>query len=77
MRPNASKKGGELTVGEDPRVTGIGQILRQYKLDELPQLLNVLRGEMSIVGPRPEVPRYVDQFREDYRGSSRGTPWLS
>ncbi len=65
MVPNAEKIGGPLTADEDPRVTRLGKFLRKYKLDELPELINVLRGEMSIVGPRPEVPQYVALFNEE------------
>lgn len=59
--------GAELTVGHDPRVTRAGTLLRRYKLDELPQLINVVRGDMSLVGPRPEVPRYVACYPEPLR----------
>jgi len=55
-----------LTIGADPRITRIGKYLRASKIDELPQLLNVVKGDMSLVGPRPEVPRYVELFRPDY-----------
>ena len=62
MRPDADKK-SLLTVGErDSRVTRVGCFLRKYKLDEFPQLINVLKGDMSIVGPRPEVRKYVDMY---------------
>lgn len=53
---------GALTIGHDPRITTVGQFLRRYKLDELPQLIDVLRGTMSLVGPRPEVAKYVAHY---------------
>lgn len=67
MRVDAPSLGLQITIGADPRITRSGQWLRASKVDELPQLLDVLRGEMSLVGPRPEVPRYVALYPEALR----------
>lgn len=67
MVVGADRIGRAITVGRDPRITRIGQVLRSTKLDELPQLLNVWLGEMSLVGPRPEVARYVDLYSPEQR----------
>jgi lipopolysaccharide/colanic/teichoic acid biosynthesis glycosyltransferase len=66
MVQKASQLGTPITYGNDSRITPAGRLLRKAKLDELPQLINVLKGDMSFVGPRPEVPQYVELFRRDY-----------
>jgi len=67
MVADAESTGHQITVGEDLRITRSGRFLRRYKLDELPQLVNVFIGDMSLVGPRPEVPRYVEMFEDAYK----------
>lgn len=67
MVDRPSMPGHEITVHQDPRITRSGAFLRHWKLDELPQLWNVLRGDMSVVGPRPEVPRYVELYPQPQR----------
>jgi lipopolysaccharide/colanic/teichoic acid biosynthesis glycosyltransferase len=77
MRPG-SEAGGQITVGaRDPRITGIGHFLRRTKLDELPQLINIVKGDMSVVGPRPEVPRYVALYTAEQRAVLSVRPGLT
>lgn len=66
-----------LTVSGDPRITAVGRFLRKYKLDELPQLFNVLKGDMQLVGPRPEMRRYVDMFQKEYQTLLQRPPGIT
>lgn len=67
MRVGADKQGLITVGGRDPRITKIGYFIRKYKLDELPQLFNVFKGDMSVVGPRPEVRKYVDLYTDEQK----------
>jgi lipopolysaccharide/colanic/teichoic acid biosynthesis glycosyltransferase len=77
MVHDAPCRGGPITFGTDPRITRLGRVLRKTKIDEFPQLINVLRGEMSFVGPRPEVRPYVELFRADYEEILQVVPGIT
>ena len=77
MAQDAPARGGLVTIGEDARVTRVGRLLRKSKIDEIPQLTNILRGDMTLVGPRPEVRYYVELFRRDYEEIFKVRPGLT
>jgi lipopolysaccharide/colanic/teichoic acid biosynthesis glycosyltransferase len=77
MVVDAISAGGLMTGTHDPRVTKVGAVLRAYKLDELPQLLNVLKGEMSLVGPRPEHPEYTELYSDEEQIALEAVPGLT
>src|SRR5207244_11909508 len=73
----ASGRRRSLTVGDDPRITPTGRLLRRTKIDEVPQLINVLKGDMSFVGPRTEVPEFVELFRSEYEEILKVRPGIT
>ena len=77
MVRDAPSRGGLLTLDRDSRITRSGRFLRKTKIDELPQLINVLKGEMSLVGPRPEVHPYTEVFRQDYEDILKVRPGIT
>ena len=69
MVQNADKIGSLVTLGEDPRITRIGKIIRKFRIDEIPQVINILIGDMSFVGTRPEVKKYVDKYNDEMKAT--------
>jgi lipopolysaccharide/colanic/teichoic acid biosynthesis glycosyltransferase len=77
MIENAPSLRQPITIGDDARITRVGRVLRKFKLDELPQLMNVIKGDMALVGPRPEVRFYVEMFRRDYEEILKVKPGIT
>jgi lipopolysaccharide/colanic/teichoic acid biosynthesis glycosyltransferase len=77
MVPRADRIGGPVTAASDPRVTRVGAFLRKYKLDELPQLINIIRGDLQLVGARPEFGENVERFRAQYEILLRDRPGIT
>jgi len=66
MVKDASKMGPPITPTNDPRITKVGKLLRKYKIDEMLQIANIIKGDMSVIGPRPEIEKYIKKFKDDY-----------
>ncbi|MGO1368560.1 sugar transferase [Senegalia sp. (in: firmicutes)] len=77
MIQDSEKKGMQITVGRDSRITKFGYVLRRTKIDELPQLINILIGDMSFVGPRPEVPKYIEMYTEQQQNILKIKPGIT
>ncbi len=77
MVPDAPQRGAAITSQDDPRITRIGKVLRKTKVDELPSLVNVLKGEMSLVGPRPEAPYWVERYTPQQRAVLNVKPGIT
>ncbi len=77
MVKDAAKIGPPVTPANDPRITRVGKLLRKFKIDEMLQIFNVIKGDMSVIGPRPEVGKYVDQCKDDYKEILRIKPGMT
>ena len=77
MKADCSNSGPLITKSNDQRITRVGKFLRKFKLDEMPQIFNVLKGEMSVVGPRPEVEKFVNLFKDDYEEILKVKPGMA
>jgi len=77
MVRDASRMGPAVTSAGDPRITKVGRFLRRFKIDEMLQIVNVIKGDMSVMGPRPELKRYVEMFQDDYRGILKIRPGMT
>ena len=77
MVKDASRMGPPVTKAKDARITNVGKLLRKFKVDEMLQIINVIKGDMSVIGPRPEIKKYVDMFQEDYEQVLRIKPGMT